>query len=98
MSIHVFMLFLTGGAALLAGWVVVRFPRLTPQSGRGVSAWLAGAIACFVGAPLAVTGVGLALGAFAAVFFVALPAAMVIFLACAWVMLYVMRAIAPYLR
>jgi hypothetical protein len=90
------MLFLTAGAAVLASWIVVRFPRLTPQRGQAVTVWLFATIGVFIGAPFAVTGVGLALGAYAAVFLVALPAGICIFLTCAWVMLYVMRAIAPY--
>ncbi len=90
------MLVLTGAAAALAGWIVVRFPRLTPKSGQAVTIWLFGAIALFLGTPAAVMGVGLTLGAFAAVFLIALPSAICIFLTCAWVMLFVMRAIAPY--
>jgi hypothetical protein len=97
-SIHAFMLVLTAAAALLAGWVVVRFPSLTPRSGTAVTTWLLAAVALFIGAPFAVTGVGVTLGAFAAVFLVALPAAICIFLTCAWVMLFVMRSIAPYRR
>jgi hypothetical protein len=96
MSIHGFMLVLAGCAVTLAGWIIVRFPRLAPQSGRGVSVWIAVAIACFVGAPLAVTPVGLALGGVAAALLVALPAAICIFLACGWMMLFVIRAIAPF--
>jgi hypothetical protein len=90
------MLFLTGAAVVLAAWIVVRFPRLAPQSGHAVTVWLVGTIVVFLGAPFAVTGVGLAFGAFIAVFCVALPAGICIFLTTAWVMLYVMRAIAPY--
>jgi hypothetical protein len=96
MSTHEFMLFLTIGAAALAAWVVVRFPGITPHSGRAVTVWLFATIACFIGAPFAVTGVGMELGAFIAVFCVALPMGICIFLTTAWVMLYVMRAIAPY--
>jgi hypothetical protein len=93
---HVFMLFLTGAAALLAAWIVVRLPRLTPQSGQAITVWLCATIAVFIGAPFAVTLVGQAFGAFLAIFCVALPSGICIFLTIAWVMLYVMRAIAPY--
>ncbi len=90
------MLVLAGCAVALAGWIIVRFPRLTPLSARGVSLWLAAAIVCFVGGPFAVTPVGLALGAVPAALLVALPSAIFIFLACGWMMLFVIRAIAPF--
>lgn len=92
------MLFLISGAASLAGWVVVRFPGLTPRTARGVTVWLALAIVCFLGTPFAVMGVGTVLGALFAAMFVALPAAICIFLSVAWLLLYVMRGISPYGR
>ena len=96
MSTHFFMLCLTGGAAVLAAWIVVRFPGLTPQTGQAVSIWLGAAMACFLGTPLAVVGVGMHFGAFVAALGVALPAGTCIFLSIGWLMLYVMRAISPY--
>lgn len=96
MSVHGFVLVLTASAALLALWLIARFPGLVPRSGRGVSVGLGGAIVCLAGTPPAIMLVGQAVGAIAVVFLVVLPCAIFIFLACAWLMLFVARAIAPY--
>jgi uncharacterized membrane protein len=98
MSSHTFMLFLTGSAAILALWLVARFPKLSPQSGRGVSMWLGGAILCFVAVPQTVMLVGGMFGALVAAMLVALPGGICIFLAIAWIMLYVLRSIQPFMR
>lgn len=91
-----FVLVLTAAAAVLALWLLARFPRLVPHSRRGVSIGIGAAIACFVATPPAIMAVGGLLGAAAAVFLVVLPAEIMIFLACGWLMLYVARAIAPF--
>jgi hypothetical protein len=86
------------GSALLALWIIVRFPRLTPTTGKGVSVGLGVAIALFVGTPPAIMVIGGAVGFIGAAMLVVLPAGICIFLAIAWIMLFVMRAIEPYRR
>ena len=98
MSAQIFTLFLAIASALLALWIVVRFPGLNPESGRAVTLALVGAAIVFVAVPPAIGLVGVPLGGFAAAFLVALPGCTYLFLAIAWLMLYLGRAIAPYLR
>lgn len=92
------MLLLTTGAAMLAAWIVARFPRVNPASGRGVTIALVAATAVLVGIPHAIPIVGVPLGALATVFVVVLPALTYVFMTAAWLMLYVRRALDPYLR
>ena len=98
MTWQTYMLFLTAGGALLAAWIVVRAPRLTPRSARGVGLGLAGIAAVSLVAPYAIRPVGVPLGAPAAALLVALPACTYVFTAIAWLMLYVARAIAPHVH
>ena len=98
MTVHVFMYALSVSSALLAVWIIARFPALTPTSARGVSAGLAGAILSVVLTPPAVMLVGGVAGAIPAAMLVALPSGICIFLAIAWIMLYVVRSIQPYGR
>src|SRR5574337_780747 len=98
MSWQTYMLFLTTGGALLAAWVVVRAPQLTPRSARGVGLGLAGIAAVSFATPHLIAPVGEPLGAPAAALLVALPACVYIFTAVAWLMLYVARALAPHVR
>jgi len=98
MSAQTFMLFLAVASALLALWIVVRFAGLNPESGRAVALGLVGAAVVLVAVPPAIGLVGVPLGGLAAIFLVALPGCTYLFLAVAWLMLYLGRAIAPYMR
>lgn len=75
------------GAAVLALWVAVRFPRIGPKSLRSAMAFAA---AGFVVMQLASFGVGLLVrlpyGTYAALFGCALPSFFLVFLAAAWLM------------
>jgi hypothetical protein len=93
-----FSLVLIAASALLALWVIVRFPGLTPTSGKGVSAGIGLAIVMFLGTPPAIMVVGGVAGFVGAAMLVVLPAGICIFLAIAWIMLFVIRAIQPYSR
>jgi uncharacterized membrane protein YhaH (DUF805 family) len=96
MSIQTFLLVLILCGALLSAWTVVRFPRITPESGRGVTLALVACAVIFFAVPPAIRLVGVPLGALAAIFLVVLPAVVYIFLVVAWIMLFVRRAIDPY--
>lgn len=97
-SVHTFLLFLTVGSALLAAWIVVRFPTLIPSRPHSITFALicAGLVATL--APDAIGFIGVPLGALAAIFLVALPGCTYLFLVGAWVMLFVKHALAPYQR
>jgi hypothetical protein len=97
-SPHVFAWVLTAGAAVIALWIVARFPELAPRTTRGVSVGLGAAILAFVGIPPAIMLVGGHAGAIVAALFVVLPGAICIFLAIAWMMLWVIRSLDPYVR
>ncbi len=92
------MLLLATSAAFLAAWVVARFPQVNPSSGRGVTIALIGATAVLIGIPYTIPVVGVPLGGLATVFVVVLPALIYVFMTAAWLMLYVRRALDPYLR
>ena len=98
MTLHTFLLVLTTASALLAAWIVVRFPRLNPMEPQTITVALAGAVAVALVIPRAIPLVGMPLGALGAIFLVALPGCVYLFLTAAWVMLFVKRAIEPYLR
>ena len=85
MSKETFLFFLVIGAASLAFWVAYRFPRLGPA--RLTSAFMHVALTFCVGFALAPT-MSLASGAgvFLAVFAVALPALIYMFLAGIWLL------------
>jgi hypothetical protein len=95
MSVEAFMLALTTGAALLALWLTVRLPRLSPQRARGLTAALAGVVVAFAAAPWLVHAVGRPLGAFAAIFIVVLPALTYVFLVALWLLGFVGRLARP---
>jgi hypothetical protein len=95
-SPQTFALVLVAGSAVLALWVTVRFPASIPSTGKGVSLGLVAAIALLVGTPPAIMAVGGLAGFLGAAFLVVLPAGIGIFLAIAWIMLFVIRAIEPY--
>ena len=97
-ALHTFLVALTTGSALLAAWLVVRFPRLNPAEAPAITVALLGAVVVALGVPRFIPVVGQPFGALAAIFLVALPGCTYLFLAAAWVMLYVKRAIDPYLR
>jgi hypothetical protein len=75
------------GAAVLALWVIVRFPRLGPKSLRSALAFVA---VGFLVMQLTSFGVGMLVrlpyGTYAALFGCALPCFFVVFLAAAWLM------------
>jgi uncharacterized membrane protein YhaH (DUF805 family) len=97
-SIHTFMLLLATGAALLAAWIVVRFPRFQPSTGAGITVALIGAAATLTGVPHTIAFLGVPLGPLGVIFLVVLPALTYVFLVAAWIMLYVRRALDPYMR
>lgn len=86
------------GSALLAIWIVVRFPALAAASGRRVTAGLVGTCLVLLTAPSASGPVGRDLGAPAALLLVVLPVFTGLFLAVAMLMLYVARRITPFRR
>lgn len=98
MSVHVFTLFLSGGAAILALWLLTRFPDLGPKTPRGATGAVAVAILALLATPPAIGLVGRFAGVLGATFFVALPGAVLVFLAVGWIMLFVIRAIQPHMR
>lgn len=57
---------------------------------------MGGAVVCLVGTPPAIMLLGPTIGALPVVFLVVMPAGVMIFLACAWLMLFVAQAIAPF--
>ncbi len=98
MTPYTFTWILSGGGAAIALWIVARFPELAPSTPRGVSVGLGAAILAFVGTPPAIMIVGGLAGAVVAALLVVLPGAICIFLAIAWMMLWVIRSIQPHLR
>jgi hypothetical protein len=98
MSPALFAWVLFAGAAAIALWIVVRFPQLAPQSGRGVTAWLVAASGAFVSTPPGIMLVGSIGGRIAAAMLVALPSGVCIMLSVAWMMLWVIRAVVPHSR
>ena len=90
MSIGAFVVALAFGAALLAIWAVVRFPRLGPETLTGAMVQVA--IAFFSGLILVPMGMSsvlewnATLGPLAAVFVFALPSLLYLFLASLWAM------------
>ncbi len=97
MSVHAFLLILTAGAAVLALWLVVRFPSLAPRDLRRAGVHAAAALAAgWLAAPLtgAVAGSALPLAAFVGMFGVFLPAMLYSFVAAAWLMKVCQGAVA----
>jgi hypothetical protein len=87
MSAQTFVMFLCLGAALLAFWIAVRFPNLGPGTLTGALLHLA--VSVVVGMPVApvmsrIISVGFPFSILVAVFAVALPALVYMFLAGAW--------------
>jgi hypothetical protein len=90
MSIGTFVVALALGAAVLAIWAVVRFPRMGPESLTGALvqitvAFLSGLILVPMGMRSAL-GWSPTLGPLAAVFVFALPSLLYLFLASLWAM------------
>src|SRR4051812_12415131 len=98
MSPALFAWVLFAGASAIALWIVARFPQLAPQSTRGVTGWLCAAILAFAATPQAIMLVGGVGGRMAAAFLVALPSGICIMLSIAWMMLWVIRSVAPFTR
>lgn len=98
MSPYIFTWILFGGSAVIALWIAARFPELAPSTSRGASMCIAAAICAFVATPPAIMLVGGMAGAFVAAMCVALPGGVCIFLAIAWMMLWVIRSIEPHLH
>jgi hypothetical protein len=89
---------LAAGGASLALWTAVRFPRLAPRSPRGTAiAFAAALILPSVTLPLFVP-VGHLVSAVGAIFLVALPTLVYMFLAAAWLMQWLARMLAPLRR
>jgi hypothetical protein len=89
MSIQAFVLVEATGAALLALWLVLRYPKSGPTSFRGASVQIGAAVLLgWVLAPITtlVVGSGIPAPGFLAALLVVLPGFVYIFLACAWMM------------
>jgi len=87
MSIQGFVMAEAVGAALLALWLVVRYPGVGPTSFRGGAIQIAASVlAGWTLAPITtmVVGSGVPAAAFLAAFLVVLPGLIYIFLAWAW--------------
>lgn len=87
MSIQAFVMAEAVGAALLALWLVVRYPGAGPTSLRGASVQMGvSVLAGWALAPVTtmVVGSGVPLAVFLAAFLVVLPGLIYIFLAWAW--------------
>jgi len=82
----------------MALWIVARFPESAPRTPRGVTIGLVAAILAFVGTPPAIMFVGGFGGAVVAALLIVLPGVTCIFLAIAWMMLWVIRSIDPYVH
>ena len=98
MSPSLFAWFLFAGAAAIALWIVVRFPEATPQDARGVSIGLGTAVVTFLATPPLIMFVGGTAGAVVAATCIALPGGVLILLAVAWMMLWVIRSIQPHIH
>lgn len=92
------MLVLVTASALLAAWIVVRFPRVNPSSGSAITVAIVAAAVIAVGCPQVIPVVGIPLGGMATIFVIVLPSSVYLFVVAAWIMLFVKRAIEPYLR
>lgn len=90
------MMVLLVGAALLALWVAVCLPKLTPQRKSSLLLALLGMLVAIAAAPILVPVVGRPLGAFGAIFIVVLPAFTYIFLASLWLLGYLSRLLRPF--
>ena len=98
MTPHIFGPLLLSGAAVLALWIYVRWPRLTPSKLVNVlvhvCAATAAAVLCRGVVPL-VAGPGTIPAAFAAVFVVALPVLVYVLLTALWTMTALRSAAFP---
>jgi hypothetical protein len=87
------------GAALLAGWVVFRFPRLSPQSLRGAGLHLLGGV---IAVELGMKVLGAAVPhpgeAFAAIFLAVLPATVYLILSAFWLLKLMHGLLGPTVR
>lgn len=98
MSLHTFLLVLTAASAVLAAWIVARFPRMTRVGARQITISIVGAAFLPIVADRLIPLVGVPFGGVAALFLVVLPGSIYLFLVAAWIMLFVKQAIAPFLR
>ena len=101
MSVQSFVLVEAVGAALLALWLVVRYPGAGPTSFRGAALQLGASM--LVGRALApittlVVGSGIPAAAFLAALLVVLPGLVYIFLAWAWIVKLLQGALGGSLR
>ena len=95
LTLQQFMLLFAGGAAAIALWIAVRFPSLAPQSVHGtIAAVAAAALAPVVGAP-AVAAIAHLAGGLIALFAIALPILVFMFLTGAWTALFAQRHLRP---
>ena len=95
---HTFTLFLSGGAVVLAAWLVARFPRLVPKTKRQAAGWAAAAGVAFALTPPSIIVVGGIAGFFPAIFGIALPGIVCVFLGINLAFAYAVRAMSPHLR
>jgi hypothetical protein len=98
MSIQAFMLVLAVGSALLALWLAIRLPKLGPHSAAGLAAAVVTLVIVLAAGPWAMTVVWVPLGAFAAIFVVALPCCTYLFLLAAWIIVWMGRLLGPNLK
>jgi len=95
---HSYLELLLVGAALLAAWIIARFPRAHPMRVRTITVAIVGAGGLVGLMRPAIWLVGNVLGVRGAIMLVVLPAATYLFLVAAWIMLFAQRVIAPFRR
>ena len=87
MSLQAFMLMLCGGAALLALWIDIRFPRFSPPDVmRAVMRVIAAFAVGYLITPVLTLALGAGLSPAAALMLLVLPALVLFFLAAIWMM------------
>ena len=85
---------LVAAVAVIAYWVVVRFPSLQPRTAAGVAAWLATATGITLAARPMFALLGSVAGPIAALVIVEVASGVCMMLAVAWTTLWVVRSAA----
>jgi hypothetical protein len=79
------------GVAAIALWCVVRFPRLAPETARGVGAWVAAAFGSTLATQLSLTVFGSGMAPRPALVLLVLPSGVCTMLSVAWTFRWAMR-------
>lgn len=96
LTVQEFVLAFTVGGAVIALWIAVRFPSFTPDSIRALFTVLAAAVLAPVVVLPLLPAAGAVVGAFVALFIVALPVLVFAFLAGAWTVLFLKNHLLPH--